>query len=226
MYELRAVITHYGRHENGHYVCYRRHAWRKGPEGGLEEKPAKLAGEKAEVDEVDGIAGLEGEDARKEDAVVQVQEEEMDESQWWRLSDQDVTKVDEETVLAQSGVFMLFYDCVDPNSTLASEVEHFVDSVSLQEAGGSQNDASGEAEPTGPSETPTTGVQQDRSGPAPSGEGAEDSREETTEAQSAAQEEKPRPLTRAEKIARAKVLFAGTAERAATVPLPDEDEDL
>ncbi|KAH8909034.1 cysteine proteinase, partial [Coniochaeta sp. PMI_546] len=91
VYELRAVITHYGRHENGHYVCYRRHGRRK--EG--EEKPAQLAGEKVD----DG-----------------------EESQWWRLSDQDVTKVDEETVLAQSGVFMLFYDCVDPNSTLTSRV--------------------------------------------------------------------------------------------------------
>lgn len=25
MYELRAVVTHYGRHENGHYICYRKH---------------------------------------------------------------------------------------------------------------------------------------------------------------------------------------------------------
>lgn len=25
LYELRAVITHYGRHENGHYICYRKH---------------------------------------------------------------------------------------------------------------------------------------------------------------------------------------------------------
>ena len=25
VYELRAVLTHYGRHENGHYICYRRH---------------------------------------------------------------------------------------------------------------------------------------------------------------------------------------------------------
>ncbi|KAL4868050.1 hypothetical protein BDV12DRAFT_107693 [Aspergillus spectabilis] len=24
-YELRAVVTHYGRHENGHYICYRKH---------------------------------------------------------------------------------------------------------------------------------------------------------------------------------------------------------
>ncbi len=26
MYELRAVITHFGHHNNGHYVCYRKHA--------------------------------------------------------------------------------------------------------------------------------------------------------------------------------------------------------
>lgn len=25
VYELRAVVTHYGRHENGHYICYRKH---------------------------------------------------------------------------------------------------------------------------------------------------------------------------------------------------------
>ncbi|CAG8414191.1 unnamed protein product [Penicillium salamii] len=25
LYELRAVITHYGRHENGHYICYRKY---------------------------------------------------------------------------------------------------------------------------------------------------------------------------------------------------------
>ncbi|TAQ90639.1 hypothetical protein B7494_g1063 [Chlorociboria aeruginascens] len=25
MYELRAVVTHYGRHENGHYICYKKH---------------------------------------------------------------------------------------------------------------------------------------------------------------------------------------------------------
>jgi ubiquitin carboxyl-terminal hydrolase 1 len=24
-YELRAVVTHYGRHENGHYICYRKY---------------------------------------------------------------------------------------------------------------------------------------------------------------------------------------------------------
>ena len=66
IYELRAVVTHYGRHENGHYICYKKHP------------------------------GFESE-----------------KEQWWRLSDDDVTKVSEEAVLSQGGVFMLFYDCVE-----------------------------------------------------------------------------------------------------------------
>ncbi|TVY34035.1 Ubiquitin carboxyl-terminal hydrolase [Lachnellula subtilissima] len=72
IYELRAVVTHYGRHENGHYICYRKH-------------PSGTGGEKTE----------------KRD-------------QWWRMSDDDVMKVSEENVLGQGGVFMLFYDQVEP----------------------------------------------------------------------------------------------------------------
>lgn len=69
IYELRAVVTHYGRHENGHYICYRKH-------------PAVNS----------------------------------EKSQWWRLSDDDVIKVDEQNVLGQGGVFMLFYDIIEPAS--------------------------------------------------------------------------------------------------------------
>ncbi|KAF7865508.1 hypothetical protein EAF04_006482 [Stromatinia cepivora] len=73
MYELRAVITHSGRHENGHYICYRKHP----------------------------ISGIKtDEDGSKKD-------------QWWRLSDDHVMKVSEENVLAQGGVFMLFYDQIE-----------------------------------------------------------------------------------------------------------------
>jgi ubiquitin carboxyl-terminal hydrolase 1 len=70
IYELRAVVTHYGRHENGHYICYKKHPRLESEEGEQKE-------------------------------------------QWWRLSDDDVTKVTEETVLSQGGVFMLFYDCIE-----------------------------------------------------------------------------------------------------------------
>ena len=70
-YELRAVVTHYGRHENGHYICYRK-------------APYTI--------EKDDDESIESHDT------------------WWRISDDDVDEVDAETVLAQGGVFMLFYE--------------------------------------------------------------------------------------------------------------------
>ena len=72
-YELRAVITHYGRHENGHYICYR------------QSPRIKKTPDSKDVESS---------------------------TPWWRLSDEDVTEVDEDTVLAQGGVFMLFYEQV------------------------------------------------------------------------------------------------------------------
>ena len=75
LYELRAVITHYGRHENGHYICYRRSPY------------SSKADEDKDVESS---------------------------TPWWRLSDEDVIEVDESTVLAQGGVFMLFYEQVTP----------------------------------------------------------------------------------------------------------------
>ncbi len=75
LYELRAVITHYGRHENGHYICYRKSPYST---------------------KIGDIKYNEGS------------------TPWWRLSDEDVTEVDERTVLAQGGVFMLFYEKVAP----------------------------------------------------------------------------------------------------------------
>jgi ubiquitin carboxyl-terminal hydrolase 1 len=75
VYELRAVVTHYGKHENGHYVCYRKHP---------------------------GVNTVDDEEPQKD--------------RWWRFSDDDVMKVSEENVLAQGGVFMLFYDCVEQDA--------------------------------------------------------------------------------------------------------------
>ncbi|MCJ1313951.1 hypothetical protein MMC25_007631 [Agyrium rufum] len=71
MYVLRAVITHYGRHENGHYICHRQ----------------KLS--------VDG---------------------EVYDPSWWRLSDEDVSRMSEEEVLGEGGVFMLFYELTEMSS--------------------------------------------------------------------------------------------------------------
>ncbi|KAK7954905.1 ubiquitin carboxyl-terminal hydrolase [Apiospora saccharicola] len=100
LYELRAVITHQGRHDNGHYVCYRKHTQQPrklavspslGPESSDDEKP--MVG-----DDTDGTEG-----------------------KWWRLSDENVFEVSEEQVLGQGGVFMLFYDCVDQNLVLNNQ---------------------------------------------------------------------------------------------------------
>lgn len=92
-YELCAVVTHYGRHENGHYICYRKHPFT------AEETKAEQA------DDVDNDDG-------KEEPEV-----------WWRLSDEDVSKVSKEDVLAQGGVFMLFYEAKElppPPSPISS----------------------------------------------------------------------------------------------------------
>ncbi|KAL8690108.1 MAG: hypothetical protein Q9218_004376 [Villophora microphyllina] len=76
-YELRAALTHYGRHENGHYVCYRRQ----------ETSP---------------------------DVNNKVSEGDKD-VPWWRFSDEDVSPVSQDNVLAQGDVFMLFYERIyDP----------------------------------------------------------------------------------------------------------------
>ena len=70
IYDLKAVITHHGRHENGHYICYRQAA-----------KLSELSSSK-----------------------------DADKRPWWRFNDETVSEVDEEFVLSQGGVFMLFYE--------------------------------------------------------------------------------------------------------------------
>lgn len=71
-YCLQALITHQGRHENGHYICYR-----KLPRNSTPKHESTSSDEQ---------------------------------EQWWRLSDEQVWEVSEEEVLAQQGVFMLFYE--------------------------------------------------------------------------------------------------------------------
>ncbi|KAF7881902.1 uncharacterized protein EAF02_006590 [Botrytis sinoallii] len=106
VYELRAVVTHSGRHDNGHYICYRRHP----------------------VSEI-----KTDENGSKQD-------------QWWRLSDDHVIKVSEDNVLAQGGVFMLFYDQIEPAVHLSA-----LDSVtdtSMQDAGIEKSACSSQSETT------------------------------------------------------------------------------
>lgn len=93
IYELRAVVTHYGRHENGHYICYRKH-------------PV--------VNDIDEKNPLQ--------------------EQWWRLSDEDVMKVTEDNVLSQGGVFMIFYDRIEPASVPPFGLANAVTSETFDEA--------------------------------------------------------------------------------------------
>ncbi|OBS21901.1 hypothetical protein FPOA_08238 [Fusarium poae] len=112
IYELRAVVTHYGRHENGHYICYRKYP-RRSP-------PTKAA----EDDEPDSKAGTQSEPSTNE------KERDEPEMDWWRLSDHNVSQVSEDVVLSLSpGVFMLFYDCVDPSMVMNDE-----DDINMQDA--------------------------------------------------------------------------------------------
>jgi len=97
VYEIKAIITHYGHHENGHYICYRQHTTRLTPDNGEPEGKEKRL-----------------------------------EKQWWRLSDDDVTPVSEEQVLAHSDVFMLFYEQVE-GTEVAEAVTSGADQQSLNE---------------------------------------------------------------------------------------------
>ncbi|KAH7264244.1 hypothetical protein B0J15DRAFT_511403 [Fusarium solani] len=110
IYELRAVVTHYGRHENGHYICYRKYPRHSPPTKAVEDEASSEPGDQPEAEVGTKVQGKE------EDG-----ESEMD---WWRLSDHNVSMVSEETVLSLSpGVFMLFYDCVDPTMVLTEDVK-------------------------------------------------------------------------------------------------------
>ncbi|KAG6152336.1 hypothetical protein E4U37_003980 [Claviceps purpurea] len=127
IYELRAAVTHYGRHENGHYICYRRY-----PEADALFEDTAQAPIPDEVtdnndDDDDDDDGNNSDNKKKEsspaqDQKPQVQAPPRSNRGWWRLSDHNVSEIEEESVLSLSpGVFMLFYECVDPTMSLQPE---------------------------------------------------------------------------------------------------------
>jgi ubiquitin carboxyl-terminal hydrolase 1 len=148
IYELRAAVTHYGRHENGHYICYRKYprynpnsegtsgtgsdAGEQAPDdskptgeivdsGGDTESPGHGA-DKATEDEEDAQASAPDADEADAEYGQATTSEKARDAGWWRLSDHNVSKVDDETVMSLSpGVFMLFYECVDPSMILDAE---------------------------------------------------------------------------------------------------------
>lgn len=97
VYRLKAVITHYGRHENGHYICYRQSPGQVMEEAGLAPGPSRVEDTKQESELADDV------------------------HRWWRLSDETVTPVTEDDIAAQGGAFMLFYE-MESGSELARNV--------------------------------------------------------------------------------------------------------
>ncbi|KAK3058869.1 ubiquitin-specific protease ubp1 [Extremus antarcticus] len=95
IYRIKAVVTHYGRHENGHYICYRQH-------------PVQMRQDEDDVPET-----REPEDDDPQSLEAELPQATTEELRWWRLSDEDVSSVSESEVLAQNGVFMLFYERED-----------------------------------------------------------------------------------------------------------------
>lgn len=129
MYELRAVVTHWGQHDTGHYICYRKHPVSPPPAAMASEEVEKQEGSASGENGASDGMELDGETDPaaevNEPATNQDEPSNQDEppSHWWRMSDEDVFQVDEETVLSQGGVFMLFYDRVDPNSVLVPDLD-------------------------------------------------------------------------------------------------------
>ncbi|KAJ4863809.1 ubiquitin carboxyl-terminal hydrolase domain-containing protein [Trichoderma breve] len=116
IYELRAAVTHYGRHENGHYICYRKYP-------PLRPESVDDAGDDKEADSPEAVDDMPADPNAEETTEKSTSKIDRDAS-WWRLSDHNVSQVNEEIVMSLApGVFMLFYECVDPSMILQSEVE-------------------------------------------------------------------------------------------------------
>jgi ubiquitin carboxyl-terminal hydrolase 1 len=89
LYELRSLVAHYGRHENGHFVCFRKFSTSN-----------------------DGIFRSDVPDAKADCSKQSINREE---ERWWCLNDETVTPVEEDLVLQQSGAFLLFYERIKDN---------------------------------------------------------------------------------------------------------------
>jgi ubiquitin carboxyl-terminal hydrolase 1 len=118
IYELRSVVTHYGRHENGHYICYRRHPYASDSPAANSKPSSTVDGDRDDVDEHEQDEALLSRGDSDDSG------DNSTDKDWWRLSDHNVSKVDEETISSLSpGVFMLFYECIDPSMVLQETLD-------------------------------------------------------------------------------------------------------
>ncbi|CAE7021623.1 hypothetical protein CFE70_003027 [Pyrenophora teres f. teres 0-1] len=105
-YRLRAAVTHYGSHGNGHYVCYRSHP-KPAPKIEVQENTEAVATEDEDVEEVQAN--------ELQQAAIEPESE-----QWWRFSDDSVYAVSEQEA-HQGNVFMLFYERIDESTSSAHQ---------------------------------------------------------------------------------------------------------
>ncbi|KAF2198928.1 cysteine proteinase [Delitschia confertaspora ATCC 74209] len=115
-YTLRAVVTHWGQHDSGHYICYRR----------LPTLSTGALSKEEPNEEEQETKDKSGEDQAAEGQTTK---------KWWLLSDDDVSAVSEEEVLRQGNVVMLFYERDDSTPVslpvpTASPVQPVTDTVS------------------------------------------------------------------------------------------------
>ncbi|USP81963.1 hypothetical protein yc1106_09237 [Curvularia clavata] len=112
-YRLRAAVTHYGSHGNGHYVCYRSHPNTVSHPSESEAIDVSSADE-TEKDNQNKDSEDDQEQQTQEDAATSPSE------QWWRFSDDSVYPVSEQEA-HQGNVFMLFYERIDESSPVSSQ---------------------------------------------------------------------------------------------------------
>jgi ubiquitin carboxyl-terminal hydrolase 1 len=117
-YRLRAAVTHYGSHGNGHYVCYRPHP-KSAPKPMPQETPEEPQTPSAEEDGTDSsrlqAPSMPERNENSEDLEAPLSPEKSESSQgeqWWRFSDDSVYPVSEDDA-HQGNVFMLFYERID-----------------------------------------------------------------------------------------------------------------
>lgn len=122
IYELMAVVTHAGRHENGHYICYK-----KVLRSGYSESTTSNTGSSLDGnDDNGGDEGVSTEPSTLRDDSEPTSETKASHPEWWRLSDHNVSQVDEETISSLTpGVFMLFYERIDPSMVLQETPDNY-----------------------------------------------------------------------------------------------------
>ncbi|KAJ4362530.1 ubiquitin-specific protease ubp1 [Neocucurbitaria cava] len=102
-YRLRAAVTHYGSHGNGHYVCYRPHPKVASPTPGI-----------------DG----DSDEAKKED---------LPEERWWRFSDDSVYAVSEQEAHQGNVFMLFYERMDEPTTSPPQELDTAVESIPMAE---------------------------------------------------------------------------------------------